>query len=114
MTFLQILKIVFAILTIVTGFISLIWPRALKGFTGLQPDNPRGVTEIRAVMGGLFIGLGAAPFLLRTPSVYQAIGIMYLAIGIVRAASMLLDKSMERSNWISLAVEIVFGVGLVA
>ena len=44
---------------------------------------------------------------------YQAIGIMYLAIGAVRAVSMFLDRSVMQSNTISLIVEIVFGIILV-
>jgi len=38
---------------------------------------------------------------------------MYLAIAVVRAVSMILDKSIENSNVISLAIEIVIGVILV-
>jgi hypothetical protein len=47
------------------------------------------------------------------PEVFQTLGIMYLAIAVVRAVSMFLDKSVVQSNWISLAVEVVFGVILV-
>jgi hypothetical protein len=49
MTVLQILQIVLAALTIATGLISLIRPRAVLGFTGLAVPGARGVTEIRAV-----------------------------------------------------------------
>ena len=110
MDILQILKIICALATIATGLISLIAPRSIKGFTGLEATGPRGITEIRAVMGGLFIGLGMAPFLLAVPQVYQAIGVMYLAIAAVRTVSMFLDRSVMQSNIISLIVEIVFGI----
>ena len=93
MTFLQILKIICAIGTVATGFISLLAPRSIRGFTGLEATGPRGITEIRAVMGALFIGLGIAPFILGTQAVYQALGIMYLAIALVRAPS--------RCSWIN-------------
>jgi hypothetical protein len=114
MSFLLILKIICAIGTVGVGVISLVAPRSIKGFTGLEATGPRGITEIRAVLGALFIGIGLAPFLLgNAPAVYQALGIMYLAIGVVRAASMVLDKSIMQSNTISLIVEIIFGVILV-
>jgi hypothetical protein len=113
MDIMQILKIICALATVATGAISLIAPRAIKGFTGLEATGPRGITEIRAVMGGLFIGLGLAPFLLPVPQVYQALGIMYLAIAVVRTGSMFLDRSVMQSNIISLIVEIVFGIILV-
>jgi hypothetical protein len=58
MTVLQILKILAAIGTIATGLLSLVWPRAVFGFTGLSAPGARGITEIRAVLGGAFIGHG--------------------------------------------------------
>jgi hypothetical protein len=113
MDILFVLKVICALATVATGAISLFAPRAIKGFTGLEATGPRGITEIRAVMGGLFIGLGLAPFLLPVPEVYQALGVMYLAIAVVRTASMFLDRSVMQSNIISLIVEIVFGIILV-
>ena len=110
---LQILKIVVAIATVATGALSLFAPRAVFGFTGLSAPGPRGITEIRAVLGGLFIGLGLAPFILRSPAAYKMLGIAYLAIFAVRLVSLFVDKSFEQSNYISLAVEIALGVILV-
>jgi hypothetical protein len=113
MTFLEILKIIMAVGTIVTGLISLIWPRSVQGFTGLSAPGTRGITEIRAVLGGGFIGLGLAPLILGAPAAYQVLGIVYLVIAVARIAGIVLDRSVERSNWISLAVEIVAGIVLV-
>ena len=66
MSILKILQIIAAIGTIGTGFISLLWPRNVFRFTGLTASGPRGITEIRSVLGGLFIGLGIAVFVLGT------------------------------------------------
>ena len=109
----QILQIIAALATILTGLFSLVKPTAITGFTGLRPEGGRGITEIRSILGGLFIGLGIAVLLLGTRETYQMLGIMYLAIGVVRFVSIFLDKSSVQSNWISLAVEIVFGIILV-
>ena len=113
MNILKLLQIIAVVGTILTGMLSLFWPKMAEGFTGLTAPGGRGITEIRAVLGGLFIGLGIAVFVLGTREVYQMLGIMYLAIGVVRAVSMVVDKSVERSNIISLVVEILFGVILV-
>ena len=110
MTFLEILQIIMAVGTIATGLISLIRPRAVQGFTGLSAPGPRGITEIRAILGGAFIGLGLAPLILGGPAAYQMLGIVYLVIAVARSAGIVLDKSFEQSNWISLAVEIVAGI----
>jgi hypothetical protein len=113
MTFLEILKAIMAVVTIATGLISLILPRSVQGFTGLSAPGPRGITEIRAILGGAFVGLGLAPLVLGSPAAYQMLGITYLVIAVARIAGIVLDRSFERSNWISLAVEVVAGIILV-
>ena len=113
MNILKIFQIIAVIGTIGTGLVSLISPHSVFGFTGLTAPGARGITEIRSILGGLFIGLGIAVFLLGTRQVYQMLGIMYLAIGVVRAVSIVVDKSFEQSNFISLIVEILFGILLV-
>ena len=109
----KVLQIIAVIATILTGLVSLINPQSVQGFTGLTAPGARGITEIRSILGGLFIGLGIAVFLLGTRETYQMLGIMYLAIGVVRLVSIFLDKSSVQSNWISFVVEIIFGIILV-
>ena len=110
---LRILQIVAAAGTIVTGLVSLIWPRSVRGFTGLSAEGPRGITEIRAILGGFFVALGAVPLILGAPETYVMLGITYLVVAVVRAVSMVVDKSVEQSNIISLVAEIILGVILV-
>lgn len=109
----HILQIIAAIATILTGLYSLIKPTAITGFTGLQPVGGRGITEIRSILGGVFIALGAVPLALNAPVAYMMLGITYLVIALVRGVSILIDKSAVSSNIISLVVEIVFGIILV-
>jgi hypothetical protein len=112
MSLLSILKILAALATAATGLLAFIKPSAAYGFTGLNANGARGVSEIRAVFGGLFIALGLAPLFLGAVT-YQMLGIGYLAIAAARTFSIVFDKSTARSNLISLAIEIVFGVILV-
>ena len=113
MSILKILQIIAVIGTILTGLVSLIWPLKVQDFTGLIAPGGRGITEIRSILGALFIGLGIAVFILGTRETYQMLGIMYLAIAAVRAVSIVIDKSPEQSNVISLVVEIILGIILV-
>lgn len=112
MSFLGILKIIAALATAATGLLALVKPTAVYGFTGLTADGPRGISEIRAIFGGLFIALGVAPFIFGELG-YQVLGIGYLAIAFVRLVSIFLDKSTASSNLISLGIEIVFGIILI-
>lgn len=98
----------FAVLaaTVASGLVLIVKPESVSGFTGLAPDAARGITEIRAAMGGVFIALGLAPLLLRRPA-ERVLGLVYLAIAAVRAPFMFADGSaVEQSNWISLAFEV--------
>jgi hypothetical protein len=109
----RILQIIAAIGTIATGLVSLIRPRSVTGFTGLSASGPRGITEIRAVLGGFFVALGAIPLILNVPETYLMLGITYLVVAVVRTASMIIDKSVMQSNIISVVAEIAFGIILV-
>ena len=112
MNILLILKIIAAIATVGTGALALVKPTAVYGFTGLKADGARGISEIRAIFGGLFIALGIAPFLFGETA-YLVLGLGYLVIAAVRLASILIDRSRESSNLISLAIEIVLGIILI-
>ncbi len=113
MNLMDILKIIAALATIATGLFSLVKPRAVQDFTGLSLPAPRGVTEIRAVLGGFFIALGAAPLVYQSRDMFLMLGLAYLAVALVRAVSIVLDKSYVQSNFISLITEIVLGIILV-
>ena len=112
MNVLVVLKIVAALATIATGLLALVKPTAIYGFTGLKADGVRGISEIRAILGGMFIALGVAPLILGGVA-YQMLGISYLVIAGVRGFSVVFDKSYAQSNLISLGIEIVLGVILV-
>ncbi len=109
---LTILKIIAALATAATGLLAFVKPDATYGFIGLTANGARGVSEIRAVFGGLFIALGLTPLFLGVPA-YQMLGIGYLTIAVTRAFSIVFDQSYAPSNIISLIIEIVFGVILV-
>jgi hypothetical protein len=114
MGILRILQIAVLAGTILAGLYMMIMPRHASGFTGLDPEGPRGVTELRAVVGGLFTALGAAPLVFASPDMGLMLGIAYFAIAAVRLIGMFVDGSAgESSNWISFASEIVGGIILV-
>jgi uncharacterized protein DUF4345 len=109
---LQYLQYLACILTIISGLFALFSPARAVSLTGLVPQGGRGLTEIRCLMGGLYIALGVTPFVLGGVA-FTMLGIGYLAIALVRLVSIYLDKSGTQSNWMSLALELVLGVILV-
>ena len=109
---LQYLQYLACILTVISGLFALFSPERAVSLTGLVPKGGRGLTEIRCVMGGLYIALGITPFLLGEVA-FMMLGIAYLAIAVTRLVSIFLDKSGTQSNWLSLALELVLGVILI-
>jgi hypothetical protein len=109
----RILQIIAGIATIITGLVSLFWPLKVPGFTGLDPNGGRGITEIRTILGALFVGLGGAVLYINKPEAYLILGITYLAMALVRGISIIIDDSAVSSNIISLVVELVLGIILV-
>jgi hypothetical protein len=109
----QVLKIVAAIGTIAAGAASIVFPRSAESFTGLTAVGPRGTSEIRAVLGALFVGLGVAVLVFRSPDAYRTLGIGYAAIAAVRVVSILVDRASTSSNWISFVSEVAFAFVLV-
>ncbi|MDP2965195.1 MAG: hypothetical protein Q8N39_04040 [Pelolinea sp.] len=91
---LEILQIIAALATVATGIYSLVAPLKVRGFTGLELPGGRGITEVRSVLGGFFIALGAAPLIFGSKDMFLMLGIAYLAVGAVRAVSMFVDKSL--------------------
>ena len=110
---LNILKIIVAIATIATGMLSLVKPEAVYAFTGLRAEGGRGITEIRAILGAFFIGLGVMALVYRAPQPYAMLGVTYLLTGVVRLIFMFVDQSVVQSNIISVIVEVIFGIILV-
>ena len=109
----KILQILAAAATVATGRYSLLAPMKVRGFTGLELPGGRGVTEVRAILGGFFIALGAVPIIFGSPDMFLMLGIAYLVVAAVRFVSMFIDKSLVQSNYISVATEVLLGIILV-
>jgi hypothetical protein len=113
MTLLKGLQIAACVVTIGIGVVALFWPLRVREFIGLEVIGGRGITEVRVVLGALFVGLGLIPLILGATETFQMLGYIYLLMGVVRAISMFIDKSVVQSNVISVITEFVFGVILV-
>lgn len=110
---LQIVRIVIAAATALLGLWMIVRPASIEGFTGLTAPGGRGLTEIRAAVGGVYLVLGAAPIVFNSPEMFFLLGIVYLGIAVVRLPAMFIDRSVEASNLISLATEALFGILLI-
>ncbi len=113
MELIPLFQIIAIVGTLMTGTVSLIRPKSVQKFTGLRAKGGRGITEIRSILGAVFVGLGASALVLDHTVTYPMLGITYLVVGVVRVLSMYLDDSVVKSNVISAVVEFAFGIVLV-
>jgi hypothetical protein len=108
-----VLQIIAAFATVATGLFSLVFPMKVREFTGLELPGGRGVTEVRAILGGFFVALGTAPIIFDSQDMYFMLGLAYLVVAAVRCVSMIIDQSLMKSNYISLVTEIFLGIILI-
>ena len=95
---------------VITGMISLIQPERILNYLGCESFSRNGKNEVRAVYGGLRIGIGL--LLLATVSmpgirtgIFLTVGIVLLGTILGRVISVLLDGSPTTPTWIITALE---------
>lgn len=103
-----------SILTALIGAYIVIKPESYADISYFKAEKGRGKTEVRAIMGGTFVGLGVAPLILfNSPVVFSFLGIVYLFVALTRLVSLFVDKSFGFTNIMILLVEVTFGLIMV-
>lgn len=80
---------------VLTGLLLLLAPRLVMRVVGLgeSTSNPGGVSEIRSILGGLFLGIGFACIMFAQPLVYAALGFGFVCAVIGRLISFVADRA---------------------
>jgi Domain of unknown function (DUF4345) len=107
-----------AILTLALGVVSFIgayWMADVLGFTATRLQ-PRGLSEIRATYGALFIVMGAVmlwaiPTRPKGTPYLRFAALLWLGAGVGRILSMIIDGIVTPMNFAGLGLELVVGVG---
>jgi hypothetical protein len=91
-------------------------PKRAGEMMRMPPMSARGITEMRAGVGGTFAALGAWALVRGTSDAYTAVGVTWLGAAAVRAVSMEVDKpEKDATFWAFLGLETVLGMaGLLA
>ena len=104
------LPVIGATITLIFGLLSLVMPLQVSRTLGIDPEGPLGLSEVRANYGGFFIGIGIACLIFRTPELFAAVGIAWIAAALIRLGSIRFDESRSGTNMTGLAVEAVTGL----
>lgn len=112
-----------AAVTALFGLAMLLAPRAVLRLIRLQPvpERPEAVGEVRATLGGFYLGAGLSAILFAQPLIYLALGLCWALAAFGRFVSMLSDRGNTAYNWLRLVIEaalggmaLAFALGLVA
>ena len=108
----DIINIIFAVLSIGLGCFGWLAPRYTLGALDLKMgETTMGASEIRASAGALFVGMGIGALLLGTPEAYVMLGFCWCGAAMGRLTSLILDGTSQK-KWVYFIVEA--GVGIPA
>jgi len=108
----MLLNLLAAGLTMLFGIWSFIKPKASARLMGLQPKGRRGLSEIRAMYGGVNIGLGVFALLDQSTTAFQMLAIAFFAAAVCRIISLVMDQAFTKGSIQTVLVELVLGVCL--
>jgi Domain of unknown function (DUF4345) len=98
MTASSLLNLSGALLTTGLGIVGLLSPQSTARMIGIKPSEPRGVSEIRATYGGMFLSLGVLALYSQNVETYTAIGCGWIGAAIARVFSILVDRQLSKLN----------------
>ncbi len=96
-----------ALLTLLTGVAAMVIPRSMMSLFGLTTveGTNNGVSEVRAIIGGFFIGTGLACLLMAQPFTYFALGVAFFFAFIGRLVSFVFDRTFNLHCCAALVIE---------
>jgi Domain of unknown function (DUF4345) len=92
------LNFIGAILITCLGVGGFFQPLFFAKLVGLAPSAPHGISEIRATLGGFFIGLGGFALYAQNTAIYGAIGMGWAGAAIARIFSLIIDRKINKEN----------------
>lgn len=107
-----------ALLTVALGLLALVFPELGLRILRLQPraNAPFARGEIRGILGGFYIAIGAVFLLLPQPLDFLALvlGVLWLLTGVGRTLSLILDRAWSRYNIMATLFELALGAAILA
>lgn len=102
----------------VLGVVSFAQPAFIAGLFGLEAVEPRGLSQIRATFGAMYIALGGTILLGMTrpatrPATLAIPAVLVTAVAVGRAVSFAVDYSFGLLNFVFLLGEIAAVAGIV-
>ena len=101
----DLINIAFAIVSIALGCFGWLAPRYTMSALDLEGgQSTMGMSEVRASVGALFVGMGCGALLLGTPDAYAMLGFCWAGAALGRLTSIVLDGGFQK-KWVYFIVE---------
>ncbi|MEJ6394959.1 DUF4345 family protein [Gymnodinialimonas sp. 2305UL16-5] len=114
MTALDYINIIVAVLTVGLGLLGWLAPRWTMEKLDMRagPTN-MAYTEVSAVSGCLFVGIGIGVLILNEPMAWVALGLAYAGAAVGRVTSILRDNAASRQSWTFFGTEAALAAWLI-
>jgi len=101
-----------ALITAVLGLVGLFSPLTAAQLVGIEPDGDRGISEIRATYGGIFLAIGIFATIAQTNDIFRAVGVGWLGAAGARSFSYVHDNSRSTANLGAIVFEAAVGLSM--
>ncbi len=101
-----------ALITLGLGVFGLFWPLSAARLVGIEPDGERGLSEIRATYGGIFVAIGIFATVAQSSDVFRVVGVGWIGASAARSFSYVRDNSRSTANLGAIVIEALVGVSL--
>ena len=106
----DLLNIAFALISIALGCFGWLAPKYTMGALHLSGHtDTMGLSEVRASVGCLFVGMGVGALIIGTPTAYAMLGFCWLGAAVGRLTSCLQDGATPK-KWVYFIVEAAVGL----
>ncbi|MEL6573521.1 MAG: DUF4345 family protein [Pseudomonadota bacterium] len=106
----EIFNTLFALVSIALGCFGWLAPKFTMAALNLEGHtDTMGMSEIRASVGCLFVGMGLGAFIIGSPDAYATLGFCWVGAAVGRLTSCLRDGATQK-KWVYFAVEAAVGL----
>lgn len=98
-----------SLVTLGLGVFGLFWPLGAAKFVGIIPDGERGISEIRATYGGIFLAIGLFATIAQSSEIFRVVGVGWIGAAAARTFSYVRDDSRSSANLGAIVMEAVIG-----
>jgi len=114
LTAIDMINMVVGVTTVALGLMGWLAPRWTMQFLDMQagPSN-MAYTEVSAVSGCLFVGMGLGAMILNEPLAWVVLGLAYGGAALGRVTSILRDNAGSRQSWTFFGTEAALAAWLI-